>query len=229
MSPSSTRGAWTGSASLPARSRRPSHVRVPLAIGPRGGVPHGADPLRMDLDGRTPPRLRPPCRDGRTLPLRSISRREPMGPGRDRRGLGLDPSDRSGAASTRPRKPACSPSPASRDASSRHPSSNVPNLGGRSVAPPLYGPIPWSWLLPAHPPPRRCPSTSRRRAGSRPDGSDRRNSSCRWANGPTWALSRQAAAAASIASESAGLVSVSARPGRSPIVLILRNDTLSRP
>ena len=85
------------------------------------------------------------------------------------------------------REPGCKPSLAVVGATERD---------GHPDRPPLYGPIPASWLLPALKLPGR-PCRSRWPAGSRRAAKGRRSSSSPWANGASWASPARRRAGAS--------------------------------
>lgn len=95
----------------------------------------------------------------------------------------------------------------------------LPEPRGEAKRPPLYGPIPWNWWLSA----MRLPGASLRVAtacwltGGRERSSHFELALGEWSD---LGLTRQAAGRGLESLESAGLVSVTDRPGRSPIVVI---------
>ena len=97
---------------------------------------------------------------------------------------------------------------------------DLPEPAAESKRRPLYGPIPWSWWLPASRLPGK-PSKLRRSVGSWRVGTDRPSSSWRWTDWAEFGLSRFSASRGLDALERAELASVGRMPGRSPIVTIL--------
>ena len=212
-----------GSAPAPGRvcwrCSRPETASTTSAGRP---VHQGADSLRLDRVGLSAPRVRPPCRDGLSIPSGPVPVQTPwvpLGPGRmSPRGLrisddsarrGLHAAELAGLLAVE-REPGCKLAV------------SVLDLPGPEAGPerrPLYGPIPWSWWLPAS----RLPGKSlqvgavcwllagwERSAGFELalDG---------WAD---LGLSRFSASRGLDKLERAELVSVGRTPGRSPVVTI---------
>ena len=130
------------------------------------------------------------------------------------------PSDRPAGASTRPRRRACSPSPASRDAGSSPRSWNRADRRMTPTGSPSMGRSrgiggTWPSASPAHrfKPPRPV--------GSRPGGGARPSSPSPWAIGPTSASLARPSGGGLDVLDLAGLIAMPGRSGRTPRVNLL--------
>ncbi len=208
-------GTWIGSGSR--RRKREGPRRRPAPRHGSGGIHHGADPLCLGCLGRTAPRLRPPGRDGPPIPLRSLPGPVPVGSGQDRRGVGLWTSGPDAASMRRSRRACCFRLPGTRLQAGGDVSCCRSRAAGRTASALRADPLELVALGNAV-----ARASLRVASACWLTGGRERSSHFELALGE-WSgrgLTRQAAGRGLDSLESAGLVSVTDRPGRSPIVVI---------